>query len=75
MEEWDPLHVKHDPSARDEYGSFVGGVYGLLATQAGEEAIVDLLERIECVELRLVTTPREKLARVAQRLQKINVDL
>jgi hypothetical protein len=30
MDVWDPIGIKDEPKAQDEYDSYLGGVYGLL---------------------------------------------
>ena len=43
---WDPLGVNDTPGARDEYYSYIGGVFHLLEDRASKEAMADHLHRI-----------------------------
>ena len=46
MDVWDPIGVKDEPNAQDEYDGYLGGVYELLVTGASDESIEDHLWRI-----------------------------
>ncbi len=46
MDVWDPIGVKDEPNAQDEYDGYLGGVYKLLVTGASDETIEDHLWRI-----------------------------
>jgi hypothetical protein len=46
MDVWDPIGVKGEPNAQDEYDGYLGGVYELLVTGASDERIEDHLWRI-----------------------------
>ena len=43
---WDPIGIKDEPNAQDEYDSYLGGVYELLVSGASDERIEDHLWRI-----------------------------
>ena len=47
MREWDPIGVKDQPMAADEYDSYIGGVYELLKNRAAAKVISDHLREIE----------------------------
>jgi hypothetical protein len=46
MDIWDPIGVKSEPKAQDEYDGYLGGVYELLVSGASDEHIEDHLWRI-----------------------------
>ncbi len=46
MDVWDPIGVKEEPNAQDEYDGYLGGVYELLVNGASDENIEDHLWRI-----------------------------
>ena len=46
MDVWDPIGVKNEPNAQDEYDGYLGGVYELLVSGASDEYIEDHLWRI-----------------------------
>lgn len=41
LHDWDPIGVQNEPAAQDEYDSYVGGVYRLLASGATEQQVAD----------------------------------
>ena len=47
MDVWDPIGVKDLGFPRDEYDSYIGKIYGLLAKGATDEEITTELLRIE----------------------------
>lgn len=46
MQVWDPIGVKHEPNAQDEYDSYVGGIFDLLAGGVSDDGISDHLWNI-----------------------------
>ena len=82
LHEWDPIGIQDVPEAQDEYDSYVGGVYRLLASGASEEQLVEHLRLIETSNMGL-SVPDElhqanwkaKLREVVSRLQRLNVRL
>ena len=46
MDVWDPIGIKDEPNAQDEYDGYLGGVYELLVSGASDECIEDHLRRI-----------------------------
>jgi hypothetical protein len=46
MDVWDPIGVKDEPNAQDEYDGYLGAVYERLVTGASDESIEDHLWRI-----------------------------
>ena len=75
LHHWDPIGVRDEPEAQDEYDSYVGGVYRLLASGASEEQIVDYLWQIETVNMGLRRLGQDRLRPVAQRLRALDVRL
>ena len=67
LHDWDPIGVADDPDAQDEYDSYVGEVYRLLASGASVGDVVKHLARIELDSMRLVTS-EEHLVRVSEKL-------
>lgn len=72
LHEWDPLGVSDVPEAQDEYDSYVGGIYRLLASGASEHQIVERLHNLETVSMGL-NSNRERLKSVAEKLAKLGV--
>jgi hypothetical protein len=70
--EWDPIGV-YGAGPDDEYDSYIGGVYRILATSRSEEALIEFLSRIES-DLACWTSP-ETLRSVVEKLLVLNVKL
>ena len=75
LRDWDPIGVSDVPEAEDEYDSYVGGVYRLLASGASEDEIVEHLYRIEYDAMGTPAPDREGLRAVARKLTGLNVSL
>ena len=72
LREWDPIGVFDEPSAQDEYDSYVGGIYRLLAGGASAEDIAAHLAKIQTDTMGLPASG-ERLLGVARRLKQIDV--
>ena len=72
IREWDPIHVQGVPEAQDEYDSYIGGVYRLLANGASESEIATHLPSVERESMGFVTST-EALLPVARRLKQLDV--
>jgi hypothetical protein len=59
MDVWDPIGVKGEPNAQDEYDGYLGGVYELLVSGVSDKCIEDHLWRIVTERMEL---PAEKSA-------------
>lgn len=53
LREWDPIGIVDVPEAQDEYDSYVGGVYRLLASGASQDQLVEHLRQIEIAQMGL----------------------
>ena len=72
--DWDPIGVRGD-GPEDEYDGYIGGVYRLLATGAGKQALVDYLISIETGSMGLSPVEKRKREPVAKRLLELDVSL
>ena len=75
LRDWDPIGINDVPEAQDEYDSYVGGVYRLLASHCSTEQVVDHLAKIESQTMKLGTANREHLTHVANQLLGLDVSL
>ncbi len=75
FEDWDPIGIKEFTNARDEYDSYVAGVYRLVAAGAGAHPIAQHLLQIEKDRMSLSGQPLLVLERVAQKLAALHVNL
>jgi len=73
LEEWDPIGIRDEPLARDEYDSYLGHIHDLLARDASEHQIAKHLNQIETVSMGCSKRPIEKLLSVAHSLKRISL--
>lgn len=71
--DWDPIGVSDTVAAHDEYESYVGGVYRLLASGASEYQIIRHLGQLETVSMGFSTPNAEHLKIVAKKLVELEV--
>ena len=75
LQDWDPIGVRDAPAAQDEYDSYVGGVYRLLASAASPEIVADHLRVIETERMGLNHSQPSQLLSVAESLCRLYVRL
>jgi hypothetical protein len=73
LEEWDPIGVRDEPRAQDEYDSYVTGIYALLAAHAPGREIADYLHKIETIRMGLRGQAEAKLLKVAELLEATQI--
>ena len=69
--DWDPIGVAD--VVDDEYDIYIGHIYSLLATDAGEQAIADHLLWIELERMGLTGTPMNQLLQIASNLRSLQL--
>ena len=67
MEDWDPIDIKDEPAAQDEYDGFIQHILGLLNRDASVSALSERLLQIETMEMGL-RGDYERALRVAEKL-------
>ncbi len=72
-QEWDPLELR-GVAPRDEYDSYIGGVYRILASSRSDEALVQFLGRTTA-DLGLAERGADHMRSVARRLLALDVRL
>jgi hypothetical protein len=75
LRNWDPVRVRGEPQARDEYDAYVGGIYKLIASGATVHELADHLARVEAEYFGLQVRDPTMLIPVAEKLLKLNVGL
>jgi hypothetical protein len=73
--DWDPIGVRELGGPEDEYDSYIGGAYRLLAQGENADALVDYLYQIETDAMGGALRDKNLLRPVAEKLLKINVTL
>jgi hypothetical protein len=71
MEVWDPIGIKNEPGAQNEYDAYLGGVYELLVSGASDEEIQDHLWRIVTERMGLDAAKKSDMADTADSLRRI----
>ena len=74
LRDWDPIGVRDEPRARDEYDSYIGGVYRLLASGAAPQSVAEHLAHVEAEQMGLGVSA-DKLVDVATKLCALDVKL
>jgi hypothetical protein len=75
LEDWDPIGVKREPMAQDEYDGCVGEVYRLIASGATADQLAEHLRRVEVERMGLGPGSAEALLPVAEKLLALDVTL
>jgi hypothetical protein len=74
LEDWDPIGIKDEPLAQDEYDMYVGAIYRLIASRASPMEIANHLARLEGDQLDLAIRA-DALLQVAEKLHSLDVRL
>ena len=72
MAVWDPIGVRDEPNAQDEYDSYLGGVFDLLAGGASDDRISEHLWRIVTERMEL-PAKREDMKSTVSAHRQINL--
>lgn len=73
LEEWDPIGIRDEPGAQNEYDSYLGSLYSLLAEQASEREIAEHLRQIETERMNIRHVSEAQLLEVAKSLKKLTM--
>jgi len=68
---WDPIGVRDEKQAQDEYDAYVHGVYQLMVSGATARQIAEHLARVETKQLGFADTDPEMLIPVAEKLLRL----
>lgn len=71
MDVWDPIGIKNEPKAQDEYDGYLGGVYELLVTGASDEDIGEHLWRIVTERMGLRAAKKSDMTDTIEALRRI----
>ncbi len=73
LRDWDPIGVRDVPEAQDEYESYVGGVYQLLAAGSSPQRVAEHLSALETDRMGLNHVWPHDLLPVAEKLCRLDV--
>jgi hypothetical protein len=68
---WDPIGVKDEPNAQDEYDGYIGRLYQLLVSNAPQSELVDYLYWAVHDNMGLGTASRAQMIGTAEALRLI----
>lgn len=71
LHDWDPIGIRLNPLAPDEYHSYISGVFRLLTGDASEQKIADHLRQLERVGMGLSSANEARAMEAARRLKNI----
>jgi hypothetical protein len=70
---WDPIGVKEEPNAQDEYDGYVGEIYGLLVQKATDQEMTDRLLYIVQETMGLDAAKAEDMQTTVRALREIRL--
>jgi hypothetical protein len=71
LEVWDPIAVRDEPGAQDEYDSYVGPIYELLVGSGSDEKIVEYLRYVAEERMGFSDSPKGILDATVKALREI----
>ena len=74
MREWDPIGVREEPNAQDEYDSYIDDVFALIVKRASENEIAKYLLWVETERMGLNVHPTVDLLPIARTLLAIDAN-
>ena len=72
LEVWDPIGVKDEPNAQDEYDSYLGGTFELLMNHASDQDLKNYLDG--CIEGMGMNSSRHSDSDVVAALRSIDLN-
>jgi hypothetical protein len=70
---WDPIGIKDERNAQEEYDSYLGGVYQVLISGGSDEPIADHLWRIVTEQMGLSAARKADMAGTVNALRDIKL--
>ena len=73
LSDWDPIGIKDEPNAQDEYDGYVSGVHQLRASGATAVQRAEYLRNIEATKMGIGEGAIDQLLPVAEKLLRLDV--
>ena len=73
LEVWDPIGVKDEPNAQDEYEGYIGKLYDLLVSHADDSQFIDRLHWAVHDHMGLDAASKSDMAPTVEALKKIRL--
>lgn len=71
LEVWDPIGIKDEPNAQDEYDGYIGEVYELLVSHADDSRLIEYLYWAVHDHMGLDAASRSDMMTTVETLKKI----
>ena len=71
LEVWDPIGIKDEPNAQDEYDGYIGKLYDLLVSHADDSQLIDYLYWAVHDNMGLDAASRSDMQTTVEALKKI----
>lgn len=71
LEVWDPIGVREEPNAQDEYDAYIGDIYELLIQGPSYERITDYLYGVVSERMGLGGAARDAMTETVDALRRI----
>ena len=71
LDVWDPIGVKDEPNAQDEYDGYIGKLYDLLVSRADDSEFIDYLHWAVHDHMGLGAANRSDMETTVEALKKI----
>jgi len=71
LEVWDPIGIKDEPNAQDEYDGYIGKLYDLLVSHADDSQLIDYLHWAVHDHMGLDAASRSDMEATVEALKKI----
>ena len=68
LQDWDPHNAAREPAAQNTYDAYLAPLQDLIASGAGEQAVMDWLHDREKETMCFPSLGKERLRRVAEKL-------
>ena len=71
LEVWDPIGIKDEPNAQDEYDGYIGELYDLLVSRADDSQLIEYLYSAAHDHMGLDSVSRSDMVTTVEALKKI----
>lgn len=71
LDTWDPIGIKDEPYAQDEYDAYIGRLYDLLTSNASDAELAEYLYWVVHEHMGLDRATKPDMARTVDALRKI----
>jgi hypothetical protein len=70
---WDPIGIRNEPNAQDEYDGYIGRLYELLASRAPDTELIDYLHCVAHDQMGFDAATKSDMVETVEALRKISL--